>query len=195
MQHPLSVCFTSDSAFIGTGHRNGDVKFWDLAGDCKLSVVHPEKALWGEIKPRWVTQLKCTPAPSTATFATGGWDGRVVVWRNVEPDLRSPAPLSSSSGSRSDRRQPRRHPPSAEEVSGRLQAAVMWSPTEAGFINSVIVSPDGSLVASAGKAGDITLYDYLECRHLYTLRCSHLVHNMVYSTTRYVITQAPLVSN
>ena len=38
-----------------------------------------------------------------------------------------------------------------------------------GFLNTVAVSPDGSLCASGGKDGQAMLWDLSEGRHLYTL--------------------------
>jgi len=54
-----------------------------------------------------------------------------------------------------------------------------------GYINTVTVSPDGSLCASGGKDGTTRLWDLNEGKHLYSLEAGDIIHSLVFSPTRY----------
>jgi len=54
-----------------------------------------------------------------------------------------------------------------------------------GYINTVTVSPDGSLCASGGKDGTARLWDLNEGKHLYSLDAGEIIHALVFSPTRY----------
>jgi guanine nucleotide-binding protein subunit beta-2-like 1 protein len=60
----------------------------------------------------------------------------------------------------------------------------------AGYINSVTVSPDGSLCASGGKDGTSMLWDLNEGKHLYTLSGNEVVNALAFSPDRYWLTAA-----
>jgi guanine nucleotide-binding protein subunit beta-2-like 1 protein len=52
-------------------------------------------------------------------------------------------------------------------------------------VNSVTVSPDGSLCASGGKDGTVRLWDLNEGKHLYSLEAGDVINQLVFSPTRY----------
>eukprot|EP00164_Ancoracysta_twista_P000338 GFYU01000464.1.p1 GENE.GFYU01000464.1~~GFYU01000464.1.p1 ORF type:complete len:320 (+),score=92.41 GFYU01000464.1:82-960(+) len=54
-----------------------------------------------------------------------------------------------------------------------------------GYVNTVTVSPDGSLCASGGKDGTAMLWDLNEGRHLYSLEAGDIIHSLVFSPNRY----------
>jgi len=54
-----------------------------------------------------------------------------------------------------------------------------------GYINTVTVSPDGSLCASGGKDGIVMLWDLNDSKHLYSLEAGDIVHSLVFSPNRY----------
>ena len=54
-----------------------------------------------------------------------------------------------------------------------------------GYLNTVTVSPDGSLCASGGKDGTAMLWDLNEGKHLYSLEPNSIIHAMVFSPNRY----------
>ena len=54
-----------------------------------------------------------------------------------------------------------------------------------GYINTVAVSPDGSLAASGGKDGITMLWDLNEGKHLYSLEAGDIVNALVFSPNRY----------
>jgi len=54
-----------------------------------------------------------------------------------------------------------------------------------GYVNTVTVSPDGSLCASGGKDGVAMLWDLNEGRHLSSLNAEDIIHSLVFSPNRY----------
>ncbi|KAI0471192.1 WD40-repeat-containing domain protein [Xylaria cf. heliscus] len=54
-----------------------------------------------------------------------------------------------------------------------------------GYINTVTISPDGSLCASGGKDGTTMLWDLNESKHLYSLSAGDEIHALVFSPNRY----------
>jgi guanine nucleotide-binding protein subunit beta-2-like 1 protein len=54
-----------------------------------------------------------------------------------------------------------------------------------GYLNTVTVSPDGSLCASGGKDGIAILWDLTEGKHLYSLEAGDIIHSLVFSPNRY----------
>lgn len=54
-----------------------------------------------------------------------------------------------------------------------------------GYLNTVTVSPDGSLCASGGKDGTAMLWDLTEGKRLYTLEAGDIIHALVFSPNRY----------
>jgi len=54
-----------------------------------------------------------------------------------------------------------------------------------GYINSITVSPDGSLCASGGKDGISMLWDLNKGEHLYSLTSGNIIHALTFSPNRY----------
>jgi guanine nucleotide-binding protein subunit beta-2-like 1 protein len=54
-----------------------------------------------------------------------------------------------------------------------------------GYLNTVTVSPDGSLCASGGKDGKAMLWDLNEGRQLYSLDAGEIIHMLCFSPNRY----------
>jgi len=54
-----------------------------------------------------------------------------------------------------------------------------------GYVNTVTVSPDGSLCASGGKDGTAMLWDLNEGRHLSSLDAGNIIHALCFSPIRY----------
>merc|ERR1712125_264985 len=54
-----------------------------------------------------------------------------------------------------------------------------------GYINTVTVSPDGTLCASGGKDGIAMLWDLNEGKHLCSLEAGDIIHALVFSPNRY----------
>jgi guanine nucleotide-binding protein subunit beta-2-like 1 protein len=54
-----------------------------------------------------------------------------------------------------------------------------------GYLNTVCVSPDGSLCASGGKDGTAMLWDLNEGKRLYSLDAGEIIHSLCFSPNRY----------
>lgn len=54
-----------------------------------------------------------------------------------------------------------------------------------GYLNTVTVSPDGSLCASGGKDGTAILWDLNEGKRLYQLSADDIIHALTFSPNRY----------
>lgn len=54
-----------------------------------------------------------------------------------------------------------------------------------GYVNTVAVSPDGSLCASGGKDGVTLLWDLAEGKKLYSLDAGAIIHALCFSPNRY----------
>jgi len=54
-----------------------------------------------------------------------------------------------------------------------------------GYLNTVTVSPDGSLCASGGKDCTANLWDLTEGKKLYSLDAGDIIHSLVFSPNRY----------
>lgn len=54
-----------------------------------------------------------------------------------------------------------------------------------GYINTVTVSPDGSLCASGGKDGTAMLWDLMDGVHLYSLDAGDIINTLCFSPNRY----------
>jgi guanine nucleotide-binding protein subunit beta-2-like 1 protein len=54
-----------------------------------------------------------------------------------------------------------------------------------GYLNTVTISPDGSLCASGGKDCQAMLWDLLEGRHLYTFDAKDIIEALTFSPNRY----------
>jgi len=63
-----------------------------------------------------------------------------------------------------------------------------------GYVNTVTVSPDGSLCASGGKDGIAMLWDLTEGRHLSSLHAGDIIHALVFSPVRYWLCAATATS-
>lgn len=59
-----------------------------------------------------------------------------------------------------------------------------------GYLNTVTVSPDGSLCASGGKDMNCMLWDLNEGKHLYTLSADETINALTFSPNRYWLTAA-----
>jgi len=54
-----------------------------------------------------------------------------------------------------------------------------------GYVNTVTISPDGSLCASGGKDGTAMLWDLNEGKHLYSLDAGDIINDLVFSPSHY----------
>ena len=62
------------------------------------------------------------------------------------------------------------------------------------YVNTVTISPDGSLCASGGKDGTAMLWDLTEGKQLYKLEAGDIIHSLVFSPNRYWLVAATSTS-
>eukprot|EP00339_Tiarina_fusa_P026981 CAMPEP_0117036244 /NCGR_PEP_ID=MMETSP0472-20121206/25685_1 /TAXON_ID=693140 ORGANISM="Tiarina fusus, Strain LIS" /NCGR_SAMPLE_ID=MMETSP0472 /ASSEMBLY_ACC=CAM_ASM_000603 /LENGTH=342 /DNA_ID=CAMNT_0004745941 /DNA_START=18 /DNA_END=1046 /DNA_ORIENTATION=- len=190
-----SVCLTIDSAYALTGSWDGTLRLWDLEdGTSRQTFVGHTKdvltvamnpmtfkilsgsrdksiKLWnviGECKSSidspaqgahtdWVSCIAFSPKIGEDVAVSCSWDKVVKVW--------DCAPIGHEGV---------RDPQLRYNLTGHT-----------GYLNSVTVSPDGSLCASGGKDGVVHLFGLAEGTKLYELPAGAIVHAVVFSPTRY----------
>ncbi|KAK9762297.1 cross-pathway control WD-repeat protein cpc2 [Basidiobolus ranarum] len=54
-----------------------------------------------------------------------------------------------------------------------------------GYVNTITISPDGSLCASGGKDGVVMLWDLNDGKHLYSLEAGDEINALIFSPNRY----------
>lgn len=59
-----------------------------------------------------------------------------------------------------------------------------------GYLNTVTISPDGSLCASGGRDGTAMLWDVTDGKHLYSLDASDVINALCFSPNRYWLVAA-----
>lgn len=59
-----------------------------------------------------------------------------------------------------------------------------------GYLNTLAVSPDGSLGASGGKDGAVLLWDMAEGDTLYSLEAGSVIHSLCFTPNRYWVCAA-----
>jgi len=63
-------------------------------------------------------------------------------------------------------------------------------PGHTGYVNSVSISPDGSLCATGGKEGTVMLWDLNEGTHLYSLDGGDIINALAFSPNRFWLAAA-----
>lgn len=164
----MTVAFSADNRQIVSGSRDRTIKLWNTLGECKHTIT-PEES--GNAHTDWVSCTRTyaySPDPSThdPRFVSCGWDKAVKVWtlRNCELHYDLPNVASGSE---------------EEEVEGHT-----------GYINTITVSPDGSLCASGGKDGTAMLWDLNDGKHLYSLEAGDIINALAFSPNRYWLVAA-----
>ncbi len=140
----LSVAFSVDNRQIVSASRDNTIKLWNTLGECKYTIVddgHTE----------WVSCVRFSPSTTNPLIVSCGWDKLVKVWNLTNCKIR--ATLAGHTGC-VRARAPRR---------GCARVCVCAHPDPArSYLNTVTVSPDGSLCASGGKDGTAMLWDLTE---------------------------------
>jgi guanine nucleotide-binding protein subunit beta-2-like 1 protein len=156
----LSVAFSADNRQIVSSSRDKSVKLWNTLGECKYTIdgdqsEHPHT--------EWASCVRFSPNSANPMVVSAGWDKLVKVWNLATCKLKTyPNPQN----------------PEAPPRQGNLVG-------HTGYINTVTVSPDGSLCASGGKDGTARLWDLNEGKHLYSLDAGDIINSLVFSPNRY----------
>ena len=157
-----------------SGSRDKTIKLWNTLGDCKYTIAEPDG------HTEWVSCVRFSPVTTMPTIVSAGWDKlvkvrcRLLVWLPRSPYL----PLRAVTCPAARFEDAVHCPRSARSCEGpvipephwQLSTAVLpqvWNLTNCklranlasheGYINTVTVSPDGSLCASGGKVSSLLL--------------------------------------
>lgn len=182
-----SVALSNNAEFALSGSWDKSLRLWNLkTGDCITKFRGPQ----GHTKD----VLSVAFSPDNRQIVSGGRDCRLKMW-NVKGDCM----FTMDKDAHTDWVTCVRFSPTLSApliVSGSCDNQVkVWSLSEfrclstlqghKGSVNTVTVSPDGSLCASAGKDGVAKLWDLSRSEHLYELECNETINQIAFSPNRY----------
>mmetsp|Transcript_35251 Transcript_35251/g.112717 ORF Transcript_35251/g.112717 Transcript_35251/m.112717 type:complete len:316 (+) Transcript_35251:183-1130(+) len=178
------VVISSDGQFALSGSWDSELRLWDLAT--------------GKTTRRFVGHSKDVLSVAFSTdnrqIVSGSRDGSIKLWNTL-----GECKFTITADGHSDWVSCVRFSPSVQApviVSSSWDKLVkVWSLTNCklrtnlhghtGYLNTVTVSPDGSLCASGGKDGTANLWDLNEGKRLYSLDAGEIIHSLVFSPNRY----------
>jgi guanine nucleotide-binding protein subunit beta-2-like 1 protein len=205
----LSVSFSADNRQIVSGSRDRTIKLWNTLGDCKFTITDKGHTEWVScvrfspnpqnpviVSAGWDKMVKVRvdftyfssvgttqPLPNDATqlkvFATSELSSHETTNHLCPDTLIRATHLIQASILNLDLTV---HLQVWELASCRIQTDHIG---HSGYINTVTISPDGSLCASGGKDGTTMLWDLNESKHLYSLTAGDEIHALVFSPNRY----------
>jgi len=177
------VTLSYDANFALSSSWDGSVRLWDLTtGDCTRQFHSHTKDV-----------LSVAFSADNRQIVSGSRDRSVKLWNTIgECKL-------TIDGAHDDWVSAVRFSPAPENPlfvsAGWDKKVKVWSLTDfklkttltghTGYVNSVTVSPDGSLCASGGKDGVAYLWDLNEGKMLYKLNASAPIHSLCFSPNRY----------
>jgi len=179
------VALTANGEYALSASWDRSLRLWNLkSGAC-----------FGKFLGHTKDALTCAFSPDNRHILSGGRDNKLKIWnvkgecvytldRDAHTDWVSSVRFSPSTTT------------PALIVSGSWDCTVkVWSLAEfrcmytlrghKGHVNSVTVSPDCSLCASAGKDGTVKLWDLTRGEHLYELECGEPINQIAFCPNRY----------
>jgi guanine nucleotide-binding protein subunit beta-2-like 1 protein len=178
------VALSSDSQFALSASWDRSLRLWELkSGNCIRKFHDHSKDV-----------LSVAFSPDNRQIVSGGRDNKLKMWNTL-----GECKYTIEQDGHSDWVTCVRFSPSLASpliVSGGCDNLVkVWSLTEfrcqhtlkghKGNVNTVCVSPDGSLCASAGKDGFAKLWDLSRGDHLYELEAGETINALAFSPNRY----------
>jgi guanine nucleotide-binding protein subunit beta-2-like 1 protein len=155
------VAFSVDNRQIVSGSRDKTIKLWNTLAECKYTIQE-------EGHTDWVSCVRFSPNHQNPIIVSCGWDRMVKVRQ-----------LNFLIMIKSD----------------QAFAMQVWNLTNCrlkinhightGYLNTVTVSPDGSLCASGGKDCKAMLWDLNDGKHLHTLDHNDIITALCFSPNRY----------
>jgi len=186
--HVSSVDVSADQKHALSSSWDGTLRLWNLeTGESRFLFKGHEKAV-----------LSCAFSADNRQIVSGSMDKSVRIW-NTQGELREKLGGHHDQG-HTDWVTCVQYSPNADEpviVScGRDKVVKVWDLKHDGqlkhnlighssYVNSVTVSPDGSLCASGGKDGVAMLWDLHEGKELSNLKAGGEINNLCFSPNRY----------
>lgn len=179
------ICITSDGSFALSGSWDGALRLWELnTGRCIRQFVSHRKDV-----------ITVAISPTNRQILSGGRDRSIKLW-NILGQCKNT--LSGQNG-HSDWVSCVRFSPIAENntfvSSGWDRVVKVWNLTDCtltkdlightAYVNTVTISPDGSLCASGGKDGIAILWELKEGKRLYSLPAGDIIYALAFSPNRY----------
>jgi len=178
------VVTSSDGQFALSSSWDKDLRLWDLQT--------------GQTTRRFVSHTKDVLSVAFSTdnrqIVSGSRDRTIKLWNTLAQCKYTIVEDNHSDWVSCVRFSPNVHNPIIVS-SGWDKAVKVWNLSNCklrtnhyghtGYINTVTVSPDGSLCASGGQDGRSFLWDLNEDKHLYTLDAGGVINALVFSPNRY----------
>lgn len=183
------VVISSDGQFALSGSWDGSLRLWEIGtGKCTRRFVGHTKDV-----------LSVAFSSDNRQIVSGARDRTVKLWNTL-----GECKLTLTEGGHTEWVSCVRFPPTPNSpvlVSAGWDSVVkVWNTTNFrvkhdlkghnGYLNTVTVSPDGSLCASGGKDGVVRLWDLSEGKDLYLLDAGDIIHSLVFSPNRYWLVAA-----
>eukprot|EP01012_Entosiphon_sulcatum_P052406 TRINITY_DN72030_c0_g1_i1.p2 TRINITY_DN72030_c0_g1~~TRINITY_DN72030_c0_g1_i1.p2 ORF type:complete len:320 (-),score=72.86 TRINITY_DN72030_c0_g1_i1:139-1098(-) len=178
------VAISSDGQFVLSGSWDCTLRLWDLStGQSTRRFVGHEKDV-----------MSVAFSADNRQIVSGSRDHKLKVWNTL-----GECKFTITENGHTDWVSCVRFSPNAQNpliVSGGWDKTVkVWSLANmklqtnltghTGYVNTVTVSPDGSLCASGGKDGSAMLWDLNKGEHLYELEATDVIHALTFSPNRY----------
>lgn len=183
------VVISSDGAFALSASWDSELRLWDIAtGKTTRRFVGHEKDV-----------LSVAFSVDNRQIVSGSRDGTIRLWNTLGECKYAISGIDAESQGHNAWVSCVRFSPSQSVPlivsSGWDKLVKVWNLTNCklrndlightGYLNTVCVSPDGSLAASGGKDGTAMLWDLNEGKRLYSLEAGEIIHGLVFSPNRY----------
>jgi len=179
------VVISSDGQFALSGSWDGTLRLWDLnvgSTSCPLFVGHTADV------------LSVAFSADNRQIVSGSRDRTIKLWNTL-----GECKYTIEDGNHTEWVSCVRFSPNAEHPlivsAGWDKLVKVWNLQNCklrtnlightGYVNTVTVSPDGSLCASGGKDGTAMLWDLTEGKHLESLDAGGIIHALTFSPNRY----------
>jgi len=178
------VALSHDAQYALTGSWDGTLRLWSTSTGQTRSIFR------GHTKD----VLSVAFSADNRQIVSGGRDGKIMMWNSL-----GECKFKFDEGGHSDwvscvRFSPRPETPFIVSA-GYDNLVKLWTLNpfrlatnfegHTGYLNTVTVSPDGSLCASGGKDGITMLWDLSTGSHLYQLEAGEVIHALTFSPNRY----------
>jgi guanine nucleotide-binding protein subunit beta-2-like 1 protein len=180
------ICITSDGNYALSGSWDGSLRLWEInSGRCIRQFVGHKKDI-----------MTVAISPSNRQIISGARDKSVKLW-NILGHCKNT--LAGPQNGHNDWVSCVRFSPVLDHnifvTAGWDRYVKLWSLTNCsltkdlightGYVNTVAISPDGSLCASGGKDGTAILWELKEGKRLYSLPAGDIIYALSFSPNRF----------